>query len=111
LEAATPRRSTGRLAPLTGIAFVVLAIVGSIIGGEPPAADSPVREIINNYTDNKTSIEIGAFVSVAAAVLLVCFGAYLRSVFSAAEGPDGMLSHGPWSNAARGRGRTRALPR
>jgi hypothetical protein len=92
LEAATPSRSTGWVAPLTGIAFVVLAIVGGIIGGEPPDADSPVREIISHYTDNKTSIEVGAFVGVAAAVLLVCFGAYLRSVFSAAEGPGGMLS-------------------
>jgi len=45
-------------APLTGVAFVVVAIVGAIIGGEPPDADSPVQEIIDHYTDNKTSIEV-----------------------------------------------------
>jgi hypothetical protein len=79
-------------APLTGVAFVVVLIVGAIIGGEPPDADSPVREIIDHYTDNKTSIEVASFVGAAAAVLLVFFGAYLRSVLSAAEGPGGMLS-------------------
>jgi len=79
-------------APLTGVAFVVVAIVGAIIGGEPPDADSPVQEIIDHYTDNKTSIEVASLVIAAAAVLLVFFGAYLRSVLSAAEGPGGMLS-------------------
>lgn len=80
------------VAPLTGVAFVVVVIVGGIIGGEPPDASSPVQEIINHYTDNKTSIRVGSFVGVAALVLLVFFGAYLRSVLSAAEGPGGMLS-------------------
>ena len=79
-------------APLTGVAFVVVLIVGAIIGGEPPDADSPVRDIIDHYTDNKTSIEVASFVGAAAAVLLVFFGGYLRSVLSAAEGPGGMLS-------------------
>jgi hypothetical protein len=78
--------------PLTGIAFIVVAIVGAIIAGEPPDADSPVQEIVDHYTDNKDSIEIGSFVGAAAGVLLVFFGAYLRSVLSAAEGPGGILS-------------------
>lgn len=92
MEASTPSRSSKWVAPLTGVAFVVVAIVGGIIGGEPPDAGSPVREIIDYYTDNKTSIQVGSFVGVAAVVLLVFFGAYLRSVLSAAEGPGGMLS-------------------
>ena len=78
--------------PLTGIAFIVVAIVGAIIAGEPPDADSPVQEIIDHYTDNKDAIEAGSFVGAAAGVLLVFFGAYLRSVLSAAEGPGGILS-------------------
>ena len=78
--------------PLTGVAFVVIAIIGAIIGGEPPDADSPVQEIIDHYGDNKTEIEVSSFVIAAAAVLLVFFGAYMRSVLSAAEGPGGILS-------------------
>jgi hypothetical protein len=92
VEASRPRRSIDWVAPLTGVAFVVVAILSAIIGGEPPDADSPVREIIDYYSDNKSSIQVGSFVGVAAAVLLVFFGAYLRSVLSTAEGPGGMLS-------------------
>jgi hypothetical protein len=80
-----------RIAALTGVAFVVVAIIGGIIGGEPPDAESPVQEIVDHYADNKTSIQVGAFVGVAAMVLLVFFGAYLRSVLSAAEGRGGIL--------------------
>jgi hypothetical protein len=78
--------------PLTGVAFIVVAIVGGIIAGEPPDADSPVQEIVDHYADNKDAIEVGSFVGVAAVVLLAFFGAYLRSVLSAAEGPGGILS-------------------
>lgn len=81
------------VAPLTGVAFIVVVIIALLIsGGEPPSADEPVQEIIDHYVDNKDSVEIGAFVGVAAAVLLIFFGAYLRSVLSAAEGGSGMLS-------------------
>ena len=66
--------------------------MAAIIGGEPPGADSPVREIIDFYGDNKGSIQVGSYLGVAAAVLLVCFGAYLRSVLSAAEGAGGVLA-------------------
>jgi hypothetical protein len=77
---------------LTGVAFVVVAVVAGIISGEPPDAGSPVQEIVDHYQDNKTAIEVGAFVAVAAGVLLVFFGAYLRSVLGAAERPGGWLS-------------------
>jgi hypothetical protein len=81
-----------RIGALTGVAFVVVAIIAGIIAGEPPDAESPVQEIVAHYSDNETSIQVGAFVGAAAMVLLVFFGAYLRSVLSAAEGRGGMLS-------------------
>jgi hypothetical protein len=77
---------------LTGVAFVVLAVVGGIISGQPPDASSPVQEIVDYYTDNDTAIEVGAFVAAAAGVLLVFFGACLRSVLATAERPGGWLS-------------------
>jgi hypothetical protein len=80
------------MAPLTGVAFVVVAVVGGIISGQPPDAGSPVQEIVDHYQDNKTAIEVGAFVAAAAGVLLVFFGAYLRSVLATAERPGGWLS-------------------
>lgn len=81
-----------RWAPLTGVAFVVLAVVGVLVGGEPPDVDSPVQEVIDHYVDNKSSVQAGAFLIALAALLLVFFGGYLRSVLSVAEGPGGILS-------------------
>ena len=78
--------------PLTGVGFIVLGIVSFIVGGEPKSADDPLREIVSYYVDNKNSVEAGAFIGVAATVLLVFFGAYLRRFLRAAAGEGEMLS-------------------
>ena len=80
------------LVPLTGGAFIVLCIVSFIVGCEPKSADEPVGEIVNFYVDNKDSVEAGAFIGVAATVLLVFFGAYLRRFLRAGAGEGEMLS-------------------
>ncbi len=80
------------LAPLTGVAFVVVLFISFAIQGEPPEAKDDVQDIVNHYVDNKDSVELGAFLVVPAGALLVFFGAHLRRVFSAAEGVGGMLS-------------------
>jgi hypothetical protein len=84
-------RSRAWLVPLTGVAFVVVAIISFIVAGEPKDAGHPANEIVDWYVDNKDQVEIGAFIGVAAAVLLVFFGAYLRNVLRAAGGTE-MLS-------------------
>jgi hypothetical protein len=78
--------------PLTGVAFLIVAIVGLIVGGEPPGADEPVQEIVDHYVDNKDSIMVGAGLGGIAATLLVLFAGSLRSALRAAEGPGGVLS-------------------
>jgi hypothetical protein len=83
-------RSRGWLVPLTGVGFVLLGILSAIVGGEPKSADNPVREVVKYYVDNKDSIESGAFIGVAATLLLVFFGAYLRRVLRAAA-PEGEI--------------------
>ena len=80
------------LAPLTGVGFIVLGIVSFIVGGEPKCADHPVKEVVAFYVDNKDSVEVGAFIGVAAMVLLVFFGGYLRRVLRTAAGEGEMLS-------------------
>jgi hypothetical protein len=80
------------LVPLTGVAFLVVAIISFIIGGEPKDAGHPAQEIAQWYIDNKDEVVIGAFVGVGAMVLLVFFGAYLRNVLRAAAGGDDTLS-------------------
>ncbi len=86
------RSSREWLAPLTGVAFIVLAIISIIVGGEPKDATHPATEIVDWYIDNKDSVEISAFIGVAALALLVFFGAYLRNVLRAAAGGTDMLS-------------------
>jgi hypothetical protein len=85
-------RSNAWLVPLTGVAFIVLGIVSFAIQGEPKSADEPVNEIVDYYVDNKDAIQIASFVGVAATLLLVFFGAYLRKVLQAAAPEDEMLS-------------------
>jgi Domain of unknown function (DUF4386) len=81
------------LVPLvTGLGFFVLLIVSFIVIGEPKDADHPPQEIAQWYLDNKDAAEIGAFISVVAAALLIFFGAYLRKVLDAAAGGSSMLA-------------------
>ena len=81
------------LIPLTGVAFVVLVIVGFMVGGEPPSIgdDDSAAEITEFYKDNKNSVMFGSGLAVVATTLFVFFGAYLRRVLSAVEGENGML--------------------
>jgi len=78
--------------PLTGIGFILVAIIAFLVGGEPPEADSPVQEVVDFYVDDKDSIQAGALLIGIAAALLVFFAGHLRSVLAAAEGPNGRLS-------------------
>ena len=48
------------LIPLTGVVFIVLAIVAFAIGGEPPEAKEGAQKIVDHYVDNKDSIQIGS---------------------------------------------------
>ena len=80
------------LAPLTGVAFVVLVVVSFVLAGEPPGADEPTQEIVDHYVDNKGSIQVGAFLSGVAGTLFVFFFGYVRGVLRAAEGERGVLS-------------------
>ena len=76
---------------LTGVAFVVVLIIGFIVGGEPPDVKNPPQEIVDHYVDNKDSVQIGVLLEMIAAALLLFFAGYLRKVLRAAPGEGGML--------------------
>ncbi len=87
------RGGKGWLAPLTGLAFVVLAIVAFAIGGEPPdVTEDSTREIVDFYVDNKDQQLISAALVAIAGTLFVFFGGVLRRVLRDAEGEGGILS-------------------
>ena len=77
--------------PLTGVAFIVVGIIGFAIAGEPKSADEPVREIVDFYVDKKDSVQIGAIAGVVAGLLVIFFGAYLRKILRAAAPEDEIL--------------------
>jgi hypothetical protein len=79
------------LAPLTGVAFVVVLIIGFLVSGEPPDVKNPAQEIVDHYVDNKDSVQIGVGLELIAAALLLFFAGYLRKVLRAAPGEGGML--------------------
>jgi hypothetical protein len=85
------RTSREWLVPLTGLLFIALLIVSFVLIGEPKDADHPAPEISKWYLDNKDSIEFGAFITAIAGAVLIFYGAYLRKVLVAAEGPGAML--------------------
>lgn len=85
-------RSKEWLVPLTGVAFVLIGIIGFAVGGEPKSADKPPTEIVKFYVDNKDSVEAGAILAAVAGLLLIIFGAYLRKVLRAAAGEGEILS-------------------
>jgi hypothetical protein len=80
------------LAPLTGVALIVVVILGFAIGGEPPSADSSPEEIVDFYVDNDGQVMFGAALEGLAATLLLFFAGFLRQVLRAAEGEGHMLS-------------------
>jgi hypothetical protein len=84
------RGSRDWLLPLTGIAFIVLLFVSFIVSGEPKDATHPANEIQQWYIDNKDSAEIGAFIGMVAAGLLIFYGAYLRRALSVGESDRSM---------------------
>jgi hypothetical protein len=80
------------IAPATGLAFVVFAVLSFAIGGEPPGTDDPVEEIVDHYLDNQDAVVASAILATVAALLLVFFANYLRGVLAAAEGGGPRLS-------------------
>jgi hypothetical protein len=79
--------------PLTGVAFIAVAIIGFIVGGEPPDVDSnSAQEIADHYVDNKDSVQTGSALVVIGVAFFLFFAGYLRKVLRAAEGESGMLS-------------------
>jgi hypothetical protein len=70
----------------------VLAIIGFIVGGEPPdPTDDSVEEIVEFYVDNEGSQMAGAVIIAIAGTLFVFFAGYLRKLLRMAEG-EGFLS-------------------
>jgi hypothetical protein len=83
-----------RWAPIGGIVFVVLMVVGSSLVGDVPAPDAPEQEIAGYLADSDNHIRniIGAYLWVIGALAFLWFLTRLRTDLRRAEGGTGALS-------------------
>jgi hypothetical protein len=81
------------IAPLCGALFVVLVVVTFVLTGQgQDPAKKTAQEVVTHYTDKETQEAISLGLIAVAGLLLLFFAGWIRQVFRAAEGPDGMLS-------------------
>jgi len=77
----------GRLLPLSGAAFVIVAVVAIVaIGGDTPDGEASAAKVSSFYQAHQNRQNFGAFVLAAAAPLLVFFGIALASAVWPAQG-------------------------
>jgi hypothetical protein len=83
-----------RLAPLTGIVFVVLLVASFVVGGSTPGVHASGAKVISFYQAHGSKQKISAYLSVLGVVFLVFFAASLRSHFGHFEGARGLATLG-----------------
>ncbi|MGQ0802819.1 MAG: hypothetical protein ACT4PI_02980 [Actinomycetota bacterium] len=81
-----------RLAPLTGVLFVVFVFVSFAIQGDPPGADEGAGEIAEWYTDHEGQTIFAALLASLGAASLVFFAATVRRALRRTEQAMGVLS-------------------
>jgi hypothetical protein len=67
-----------RLAPLTGVVFVVLLAVSFALSGDTPGAGAGGRHVITFYTEHRDAQQASGFLGLYAAVFFLFFAANLR---------------------------------
>jgi hypothetical protein len=85
--------SRDRVAPLCGVAFVVLVLITFFLTGQgQDPAKKTAQEVVSHYTDKDTQEAISLGLISVAGIFLLFFAGWIRQVFRAAEGEGGMLS-------------------
>jgi hypothetical protein len=87
----------GRLAPLTGVLFAVLVVIGILTGSESPGTDKPPARIVAYYLTHESEVKTSALLFALGFLVLVLFATSLRSYLRqtpAAEGLSAMVLAG-----------------
>jgi uncharacterized membrane protein SirB2 len=84
-----------RWAPIAGIVFVVLMVVGSMLVSNVPSPNAPQHQIASYLTDSAQQMRniIGAYLWVVGALTFLVFLVRLRNDLRRAEGGTGYLSN------------------
>lgn len=87
--------SPGR-APLSGVVFLVLAVVGNALQGSTPALHGDPDAVADFYRDKPTAIALGMMLSLISVFFLAWFLAALRHRLAQVEGRDGWIGPLAW---------------
>src|SRR4029077_5557992 len=80
------------LLPLSGIAFVVLTVIGLVVSGSTPAPDAPADEVVAFYRDEENRARIGLWFFAFALPFLPLFASSLAAL----PRPEGQDSRVVW---------------
>jgi hypothetical protein len=80
------------LAPLTGVAFVILVVIAFAVSGSTPDINDSPQKILTYYNDHDSKQMFASFLLALGTVFLLFFLGVLRTVLRAAEGAVGRLS-------------------
>lgn len=81
-----------RLAPLTGVVFAALAVVGALTGGESPDANARPAKVIAYYAENRSDVETSSIIFAIAFLILVLFAGSLRSYMRRTAAAEGLAA-------------------
>jgi hypothetical protein len=80
------------LLPLSGIAFVALAVIGVAVGGSSPSPDAAADEVLSFYRDNENRARAGIWFFAFAMPFLPLFASSLAGL----QRPEGLDSRVVW---------------
>jgi hypothetical protein len=86
------RRALERYAPLTGLAFFILAFVSFILSNDSPDSDDGPVKVISYWSSHDSKEIASAIVATFAVLFLVWFMASVRSAILRVEGGSGRLA-------------------
>jgi hypothetical protein len=94
-----------RFAPLTGVVYVVLYVVGSVLGlADSPDFPASERKTLAYYVEHKSDVIAGGVVVMIGVVFLLWFLGSVRRACVAGEGGDGRISSIGFAGGAIGVG-------
>jgi hypothetical protein len=86
------RKGLERFAPLTGVLFFVIVIVGIVVmGDDGPDTKDTATKVVEYYEDNDSKVMISSALEALAAVVLVWFAASVRERIVRVEPGTGRL--------------------